>query len=156
MHFKCHPASSLCPLSLPCSCVNRKVGRWDLHVDAKLRAECSRSHLCVSGVRGTQALGSVLCIFPSGSLCCGVISEGCFFAFSFDNCDLMPEMMKSSEQGVERRSRKGRNSLMILVRRKSVRQRKHRKWVRSQEVLGVSGPTFHCSFLQALSPGAQE
>ena len=31
--------------------------------------------------------------FP-GSLCPGVISEGCFFAFSFESCGLVSKMMK--------------------------------------------------------------
>lgn len=39
-------------------------------------------------------------------------------------------MMKGQGKGVE-----GRNYLMILVRRKSLRQKKHCKWVRSQEVI---------------------
>lgn len=56
--------------------------------------------VCFCLERGPRPLDFVLYISKknisplSGSFCCGIISEGCFFAFSFDNYDLVSEMLK--------------------------------------------------------------
>ena len=58
----------------------------------RAQAELPWSLLCISGFRGTRP--GVRFSDSPGSLCPGVISEGCFFAFSFESCGLVSKMMK--------------------------------------------------------------
>lgn len=55
------------------------------------------------------------CAFPqrirspvSGLFCCGITSKGSFFAFNFENCDLVSGMIRGSRKGMEETGRKGR------------------------------------------------
>lgn len=62
------------------------------------------------------------------------MSGGHFFAFDFDNYDYFWDDEKEWKN-VERKSRKGRNYLMILVKKEMAQTEEQYEWVRSQEVV---------------------